>query len=59
MYDLCKAKKVCEGGDEMDKTGEAAEQDGEEKKVTLFLFKVPFKHLLYTPKEEIYGYSPE
>ena len=36
MYDLCKAKKVCEGGDEMDKGagGEPeTDQNGEPKKV--------------------------
>ena len=35
MYDLCKAKKICEGGDEMDKGAEGGEGDqaGEQKKV--------------------------
>lgn len=33
VYDLCKSRKVCEGGDEMDtKLGEEA-QDGDQKKV--------------------------
>ena len=31
MYELCKGKNICEGGDEMDKIEETA--DGTEKKV--------------------------
>lgn len=36
VYDLCKSKRMCEGGDEMDtKLGEPTEENGETKKVHL------------------------
>lgn len=28
IYDLCKAKNICEGGDEMDKKTEGQEEEG-------------------------------
>ena len=33
VYDLCKGKNICEGGDEMDKVGEEAPDAPGEKKV--------------------------
>ncbi len=37
IYDLCKAKNICEGGDEMEKINGEKEgnKDGEDKKVTI------------------------
>ena len=36
IYDLCKTKNICEGGDEMEKANADPEEGGEEgKKVTI------------------------
>lgn len=38
IYDLCKAKKICEGGDEMDgKLGNHQEGQDEEKQVKMIM----------------------
>ena len=33
VYDLCKGKNICEGGDEIDKNDDGDGEDGERKKV--------------------------
>ena len=38
VYDLCKGKNICEGGDEIDKMDE---EGGEPKKVSLAAFAFP------------------
>jgi DNA-directed RNA polymerase II subunit RPB1 len=35
VYELCKGKKICEGGDEIDEKLDGASGDGEAKKVMI------------------------
>ena len=46
IYDLCKARKVCEGGDEMDTKLDKDKDDdaegGDQKKVCFFLVFIDF-----------------